>query len=1771
MRRPGVFGGIVVLFLGLLSGLLFAQEGEFTILSIVPPPDSLVPPVLTEVRIAFSHDVVGKEDVGVLKDFSLLPLSITPPLQGQFIWEDARTLVLKIKGALREATRYTFRFRDDFRNVQGRLLAGRHDFTLYTEPLKVLDVKQVDYTGEGGVVLECSFSLPVLPQKLRGFLVLRGPEGEEIPYSLPLGPASTKLYVTTAPLKSPTLTVEIAPGLTSERGPLGLEVPYRKVLTATYAFEILGYYVYFESPEECVIVFNTSTPVDPEALAPFIQVEPESPFTVRRGYGGFAVAGPFLPRERKVITVRKGAQAENGARLLADFTQAVLIPDLSPSLSFPVTGIYVTSSLGARIPITLVNVPKVRLSLWRLYDNNIPIALANFPQVPAEALGELVWEGALFQDAPPNTVVRKAVDLAALTGNRKGTYLLIAQDASEGGWAFAEHLFAFTDIGIMAKVFPQGILVWANALTDGSPLAGARVKVFSRTNQLLFEGTCGEDGVFLGTRDVPWGERETPYLVTVQTEHDLSFVTLENELFATSGFDVTGRAYLRKGYEAFLFLPRGIFRPGEELKAQAIVRGVEFSVPPSFPVRFVVKNPLGRNVGEVIGSLSAQGSATLTFPIPENAPTGVYTLSLALPDGETFLAEKTFLVEEFVPPRIRVDVSAEPSSVPAGGDVSVVVASEYLFGRKAEGLSYSAQVTFESVPFSPPDFTTFAFGNGELTFTPVTLDLGEGVLDAEGKGVFSFTVPSDLRPPAVLSGRITVTVNDPAGRPVARSTVVSIFPYPVYFGLAFPQGEFEPGEPITCSLVALDPSYAPREAEAIVRVFRILHHFVLSSPEEGEGIRYREEEERVLEAEATVRLAQGKGTYTFTPKTYGEYLVEVSDPSSGSVTTRRLFVFGRYGLLPGPSALPDRVLLTLTKPRYVEGEEAVLRYQAPFSGRALFTVETDRIIAVQVLEVAERGEIRFPVTRDMFPNAYCSLVLLQKGTPQEGLPLRALGVVPLFVETNRHRLNVTLECDDKAEPGKPLSVRVRVSDATQRPASGASVTFALVDAGILALTNEPVPDPFGFFMAKRKLEVGTFDVYSNLVLGEPATTPLLHPAGGAPEEAFLRAQLSFVRPPLFRIISIFAPDYVTDANGEVIATFDLPDVATTLRVVAVAFKDGGFGSGAKEVVLHEDVVVELTHPRVLAPSDSCIIPLTVFSQKDTPSRVALTVSPNDLLEISPKDVSLELAPQAKETVLLSVQAKGLVGDATIALTVRVDGEEKRKVFRFPVRPASLRIPVTVTGSVEPGQSTTLRIPERFISATLRGKLFLSGTPDVDLRGIAAFLWAYPYGCLEQITSSAWVALLLPEYLREEDPLLAPEELARKLLARKIRQILSLQTYDGGFSSWPQGTSIPWNTAYALHFLLAAKDRGFDVPEESLAAAREYLVRFLTAPPIEGDEEALRDFYTAKAYAAYVLTLSGERPLAALEELREKRLSLRKSGLLFLALTYAVLGQRGLARELVGDYVPPLSGEPQTGGVLESPLRESALALLLALELDPTRAQATELVRKIQSALAASPYLTTQEGAFLLLAFSTYFAQERRGSPFSARLLDEGGAVLASFLDEDEVAIDVAFLPQTPWVLRNDGTTRLFYTLVCDGVPAVPPAPWARGIRVEKRYLSRDGNPIKEGIVRRGEDVTVLLEVEAPGVLENVVLVDLLPGGLEPAPVEVPQEGIAPDFVDRRDDRVLVFFSRLEGRVSYKYHATAITAGSFVVPPVKAECMYNPGISSLSQGGILKVE
>jgi hypothetical protein len=146
----------------------------------------------------------------------------------------------------------------------------------------------------------------------------------------------------------------------------------------------------------------------------------------------------------------------------------------------------------------------------------------------------------------------------------------------------------------------------------------------------------------------------------------------------------------------------------------------------------------------------------------------------------------------------------------------------------------------------------------------------------------------------------------------------------------------------------------------------------------------------------------------------------------------------------------------------------------------------------------------------------------------------------------------------------------------------------------------------------------------------------------------------------------------------------------------------------------------------------------------------------------------------------------------------------------------------------------------------------------------------------------------------------------------------------------------------------------------------------------------------------------------------------------------------------------------------------------------------------------------------------------------------------------------------------------------------PPVDEDAGLSIRRRYLNASGHPITDHRVRSGDLVQIELSLESPTALSNLVIDDLLPAGLEVENAHLatsaksdeaerkpksPDNLIAAARIDARDDRViLVGGIPTGGKYTFTYLARAVTPGSFVIPPVRGECMYDIGTHSLHGGG-----
>lgn len=213
-------------------------------------------------------------------------------------------------------------------------------------------------------------------------------------------------------------------------------------------------------------------------------------------------------------------------------------------------------------------------------------------------------------------------------------------------------------------------------------------------------------------------------------------------------------------------------------------------------------------------------------------------------------------------------------------------------------------------------------------------------------------------------------------------------------------------------------------------------------------------------------------------------------------------------------------------------------------------------------------------------------------------------------------------------------------------------------------------------------------------------------------------------------------------------------------------------------------------------------------------------------------------------------------------------------------------------------------------------------------------------------------------------------------------------------------------------------------------------------------------------------------------------------------------------------------------------------------------------------------------------------------------------------------------PAAPLTVTIEGPpqSRGFISWVQTGVPlATPPDERGKGIVVTRKFLALDSeNEIDTSHLASGQLVRVQLTLQSSLKLDDVALEDMLPAGLEienprlvgsanlvrsisrhgrhrnfsrlhsdtdeassespganADPNAKPNEPAIPAMSldtdpDIRDDRIVLFTAIDNGTCRYEYLARAITVGTFTVPPVRAECMYDSATYSLTGAGTLTV-
>lgn len=1654
-------------------------------------------------------------------------------------------------------------------------------------PLRLISIEQTDMSATREASLLLHFNATPDMNMIYRFVRLSSPSSGEISYQAQSSVGSNSVMIQTAPVYDEKITCQVFTGLpaTTNATPtdsdfvneiaLQMNMVLRRVEASSPSFE----------PSFIRVMFSASP--DMRDLNKFVDVEPDIKFTVEPGYWWMPeviVRGDFKPGRVYSVTLKEGLAAANGSSLAQTIKRSVQIPNRSAAVQIESPGRILSPQGALTVPIASVNLSSWTAALSPVFRNNLVELtrrerhwLYSYGGVTEDLTGTpLIFTNHFTMEM--NAIQTKHLHVRDLsTEPLRGAYWLqIYTDKA----AAEPRLMVITDLGLAVRAFDGGLLTWVNSISNASPVAQARITVFAKNNQPIGEGLSDERGLL----QVSLPENSEPYLVVAEKDNDISLLCLE-QMPVAQGEGLGGPEFLPpEGTEAAVFTERGVYRPGETVFMQALVRDATMKAPAAFPALFRIIRPDGRTFHDAPVMLNEFGSAHTVVVMPDFLPTGRYTIQLAMPGTFTSLGQTEIALEDFVPPQIRVDVASSTPRTNVSDNIHFDVQAMHLFGRAAGGLRVNGFTTVKAVPFAPTNWSGWKFGDDEKAFASIFSALGSQTLDAEGRARFHVEISHAWNPPASLAIVQEAVVMENGGRSVTGYGFTTLDPYPFYIGVRPDwEGIVRVGETQHVSIVDVAPDGAAfADARAhVIELHRATWNSVLRQNSMG---RYTWDSERelTLVKEDTFNPGDTPRDWSFAVDAPGDYVLVVRYPASGAAT-RIAFSAASPGQdwIEWSREKPGHIELQPDKERYHAGETARVMVKAPFSGNALLTIESDRVRTSRLVTLEKNtAEIDVPIASDYFPNVYCTLTLLRPARAESVWSThRAIGAVALSVSRPADALRVHVDAPATIQPQSSFETTVTVVDSDGNPATG-EVTLMAVDEGICLLTEYETPDPNSIFSAQRRLAVNAFDVYSELMRIIDDEIEGASAAGGDMETG-IRRRLNPIKANRFKPTALWHAPVKLDAQGAARIRLDVPEFTGALRLMAVAVNATQAGSVQSSVTVKRDVVAQSSLPRFLAPGDRSDASLFLLNESAHAQDIRVVVTSGGPLRVETPEFTASLIAGASTNIVIPLVAGPGIGKAHCRIEVQAGVSSYAETIELAVRPASgLRV-ASNSQAIEPGQTLTITAPTDWIPETIRFAGAVSARSSLKIARALDYVVQYPYGCLEQTVSGAFPLLYAPAWLATLPASATAVGDHGYIVSNAIIRVISMQLYDGGFGLWPfERQSDVYASLYGIHFLIEAQLAGYAVPDDALKNAMNWLrVRLDRSTITDADTPVWQNDMGERAWIAHVLALAGKPDAGWNSRLQEISPRLNFSAQAHVASALLRSGEPRAAVALMNSLGLPAPRERNAAVFFDSDIRDAALLMSAWMDVEPAHPSVLPLSYYIESRMQDGHWGNTHDNAMALLALGKQNARIRPEAKEYTGMITLPGGTQAALTHAEEYRWDAEYAGGAI-TISNAGPGTMFVWSRMEGVGTGTEAAAENGVSIRRETLSMNGEPLDATELNRGDMVIVRLTLDTLGrSLDQLVIEDLLPAGWE---IENPMLATSQQFPwaterddasryrEARDDRMLIFTGAFNGAREYYYAARAVTAGTFAQPAVTASGMYEPEIRAVSGGGVIRV-
>jgi len=1498
----------------------------------------------------------------------------------------------------------------------------------------------------------------------------------------------------------------------------------------------------------------------------------------------------------------------------------VSLDNNKPALKLVGTGVITPGNEGVIFPFEAINLRSVQVEVMRIFENNILQYLQNSnleDQWDLDPVGRVIFQKEVdlesMSDRDNKYIwTRYALDLGPLVklapgsiyqvriGFRgKDTYLDCIKEGEEykeppaygemaSIWEYNYYYDDFTwdqtddpcfpayygperyinrnilasDIGLTAKQNEDGkIWVFASSIETVAPMSGVEIEIFDYQKQSMGKATTNTDGSV--AMDIP----RKAFFVVASQGNQKGYLRLQDGLAQSmSEFDAGGTSY-QQGLRGYLYGERDVWRPGDSVYLNFILWDPENKIDAKHPVRLTVKNPLGQKEIDMTSPISVGGIYNLAFHTNSTDPTGNWMATVQV--GDAYFS-KGLKIETIKPNRLKIDMQLPDRIIASKPGEKIDLESQWLFGAPASNLKAVVEAQFSANYFAPEGFKDFVF-NDPARRTPSTVTtIFDGTLDAQGKAKIDVPDISEYLPEGQLTMSLKTRVFEAGGDFSTDRATTTFDPYDHYAGVLIPANrwgyqEMKMNEKNVVRFASISADGKGTSGRTLsIGIYNAQWRWWWDQSS-GDITQYNSQMHLgAIQTDSVVTGKDGTVSYNVTPATYGSYMIRVCDTESGHCSGQ-FYYAGSWGDPSDDSDAASRLYFSTDKEKYQVGDQIKLNIPSASGSKLLLTIEkNNKVLSSKWYDVkSDQTQITIDATADMMPNAYAYVSHIQPyNHSSNDMPLRMYGVMPIMVEDPKTMLHPVIAVADELQPDKDFTITVSEKDKLPM-----AYTIAVVDEGLLGLTRYESPDPWKYFHRQEALAVQTWDMFDQVLGGYGGALERMLSIGGDEAAKLVDApQAQRFKP----VVMHLGPFYL-DAGQTKTLTVHMPNYVGAVRTMIVASDRKRWGAADKTSKVKSDLMIQPTLPRLVSPGEVIAVPVHVFAMNDNIHSIQVEVKSNDMASpVGAGSQTLQFLGQGDKMTYFNLKIADRPGLLKVEVIAKSGSATTSQKFELDVRIPNPPLTQVIAATLAPGEKWSGKIPFPGMKGTNEASIEVSQMPAINLEQRLQYLIHYPYGCLEQTTSSVFPQLYLSQ-LTDLTPTQA--QAIRTNIQAGIQRMKSFSLPTGGFTYWPgEKYRDSWVNSYAGHFLIEATKAGYAVDQSMFDGWRKAQKK---------DAQAYRagQYYrddANQAYRLYTLALDGQPEWGLMNRLRVQK-DLDQTAAWMLAAAYALGKRNDVALQLITKLSTEVKPYEEMSYTYGSDLRDKAVIMEAFMVMGKDN-DAMNMARSIATSLSSDYWYGTQSTAWALAAMGKMANKFSKGTLKAT--ITQGGQSPQNVSTSKGILTRVLAVDNESLTVENTSGGTLFIRVTSSGRPLTGvKAAVNKNLSMKMSYMGMDGKALLPDKLKQGTDFIVQVQITNPGTftthLDQLALSYLFPSGWELANQRLDQfenrfTNSSIRYQDIRDDRVNTFFSMDRGVWNYYFVMTATYAGKYWLPDIMCDAMYSHQVQARVPGRWVEV-